>query len=85
MPAILLGQLAVDRHYQGRGYARTLLYFALVTAVRLSEDIGCFCVLTHPLYDDVRTFYRQFGFVDPPGDPHASMAVRIVDLKQNGF
>ena len=85
VPAILLGQLAVDRRYQGQGHARSLLYFALTTAVRLSDDIGCFCVLTHPLDDGVRAFYRQFGFADLPGDPHASMAVRIMDLKQSGF
>lgn len=85
LPAILLGQLAVDREYQGKGVARSLLIFALTTAVRLSEDIGCFCVLTHPLDNSVRQFYRNFGFEDLPFDPAHSMAVRIADLKHNGF
>lgn len=85
LPAILLGQLAVDRDYQGKGVARSLLIYALTTAVRLSEQIGCFCVLTHPLDDSVRQFYRNFGFEDLPFDPARSMAVRIIDLKHNGF
>lgn len=85
IPAALLGQLAVDRRYQGRGYARSLMLFALTTAVRLSKDIGCFCVLTHPLDDGVRAFYRSFGFEDLPFDPARSMAVRIVDLVHNGI
>lgn len=85
LPAALLGQLAVDRRYQGRGYARSLMFFALTTAVRFSNDIGCFCVLTHPLDDGVRAFYRAFGFEDLPFDPERSMAVRIVDLKHNGI
>lgn len=85
LPAVLLGQLAVDRRCQGRGYARSLMVFALTTAVRVSREIGCFCVLTHPLDDGVRAFYRGFGFEDLPFDPGRSMAVRIVDLERNGF
>lgn len=85
IPALLLGQLGVDRRHQGRGYARALMFFALTTAVRLSRDIGCFCVLTHPLDDGVRAFYHGFGFEDVPHDPSRSMAVRMVDLLANGF
>lgn len=85
LPAILLGQLAVDRRYQGRGHARSLMWFALTTAVRFSNEIGCFGVLTHPLGDDVRAFYRRFGFEDLPFDPSRAMIVRIVELERNGF
>ena len=85
VPALLLGQLAVDRRYQGRGCARSLMFFALTTAARLSRDIGCFCVFTHPLDDGVRAFYRAFGFEDLPSDPARSMAVRIGDLIRNGI
>ncbi len=85
LPAVLLGQLAVDRRHQGRGIARSLIVFALATSLRMSKEIGCFCVLTHPLDDVVRDFYRAFGFEDLPFDPGRSMAVRIVDLERNGF
>ena len=85
IPVLLLGQLAVDQRHQGQGYARSLLLFALVTAVRLSREMGCFGVLTHPLDDGVRTFYARFGFELLPFDPARSMIVRIVDLEQNGF
>ena len=85
VPAALLGQLAVDRHYHGRGYARALLFFALTTIVRFSKDVGCFCLVTHPLDDGVRGFYRGFGFEELPFDPGRSMAVRIIDLEHNGI
>lgn len=85
VPAILLGQLAVDLRHQGHGCARSLLFFALTTALRFSREIGCYCILTHPLDDDVRNFYHRFGFRDLPFDPKRSMMVRIVDLKSNGF
>lgn len=85
IPALLLGQLAVDKRYQGQGVARSLMWFALKTAVRFARDVGCFCVITHPLDDDVRTFYAQFGFEVLPFDPRRAMAVRIADLERNGF
>jgi len=85
IPALLLGQLAVDRQHHGKGYARSLMLFALTTAVRFSKEIGCFGVLTHPLDDDVRAFYAHFGFETLPFDPRHSMIVRIVDLEQSGF
>lgn len=85
LPALLLGQLAVDVRYQGRGIARSLMFFALNTAARYAREIGCFCVITHPLDDGVRAFYRNFGFDDLPFDPRRSMAVRIADLYANGF
>jgi predicted N-acetyltransferase YhbS len=72
LPAILLGQLAVDLRWQGQGIARSLMFYALTTAVRLSEQVGCFCVLTHPLDDDVRALYAAFGFEDLPFDPGAA-------------
>jgi len=85
VPAILLGQLAVDRRFQGKGYARSLLFYALTTAVRLSREVGCFCVLTHPLDDAVRDFYARFGFSTLEFDPQRSMTVRIKDLEKAGF
>jgi predicted N-acetyltransferase YhbS len=85
IPALLLGQLAVDEHFKRRGVARSLMFFALTTTVRVAADIGCLCLLTHPLDDDVRAFYAGFGFEELPFDPERSMAVRIIDLQRNGF
>ncbi len=85
IPVLLLGQLAVDRRYQGRGYATALMLFALKTALRLSAEIGCFAVITHPLDDEVRGFYRRFGFTDLPFDPRRSMIVRIAELMASGI
>lgn len=40
VPATLLGQLAVHKDRQGKGYARLLLFFALRAALRASQDVG---------------------------------------------
>jgi len=85
VPATLLGQLAIDKAYQGQGHARSLLLFALTAALRASREIGSFGVLTHPIDEQVREFYRRWGFEDVPFDPRRSMIVRMVDLEKSGF
>jgi GNAT superfamily N-acetyltransferase len=85
VPATLLGQLAIHKTYQGQGHARSLLLFALTAALRASREVGSFGVLTHPIDEKVRQFYRQWGFEDVPFDPKRSMIVRMVDLEKSGL
>jgi GNAT superfamily N-acetyltransferase len=81
VPVTLLGQLAVDRAYQGQGHAASLLFSALRTALRASDVIGSIGIITHPLDDDLRRFYARWGFQDLPFDPRRAMIVRMVDLR----
>jgi GNAT superfamily N-acetyltransferase len=83
VPATLLGQLAIHLSHQGQGHARSMLQFALAAALRASREVGSFGVLTHPLDDEVRQFYRRWGFEDLPFDPRRSMIVRMVDLEKS--
>lgn len=78
----LLGQLAVDKDYQGQRHAGSLMRFALMTALRASADNGSFGVLTHPLDEGVRRFYKRWGFEDLPYDPRRAMIVRMIDIQQ---
>ena len=84
VPVTLLGQLAVHKDHHGRGHARSLLLFALGTALRASREIGSFGVITHPIDDRARAFYRRWGFADLPFDPRGAMIVRMVDLERSG-
>jgi GNAT superfamily N-acetyltransferase len=85
VPATLLGQFAIGGAYQRQGHASSLLRFALVTALRASRDVGSFGVLTHPIDDEARAFYRHHGFDDVPYDPKRSMMVRMIDLEKSGL
>jgi GNAT superfamily N-acetyltransferase len=85
VPATLLGQLAIHKDHQGRGYARSLLLFALRVALRASRDVGSFGVITHPLDESARGFYARWGFQDLPYDPRRAMIVRMVDLERSGL
>jgi GNAT superfamily N-acetyltransferase len=85
IPVTLLGQLAVDQACQGQGHARSLLLFALTTALRVSREVGSFGVITHPFDDQVRAFYARWGFEDMPFEPKQAMIVRMVDLERSGI
>jgi GNAT superfamily N-acetyltransferase len=82
VPATLLGQLAVDKGYQGKHLAASLMQFALTTALHAADLVGSAGVITHPLDDDVRRFYAKWGFCDLPFGPRHAMIVRMVDLRR---
>ena len=82
LPVTLLGQLAVATSHQGEGHARSLLAFALKTALAASRQVGSFGVITHPVDDGIRAFYERLGFQDLPFDPGRSMIVRFIDLEK---
>jgi GNAT superfamily N-acetyltransferase len=83
VPVTLLGQLAIDQAYQGQGHAKSLLQFALLAALRASESVGSFGIITHPLDDGVRRFYARWGFEDLTQDPRRAMILRMADLRQD--
>jgi len=83
LPVTLLGQLAVDKDYQGQRHAVSLLVFALRTALRAADMVGSVGVITHPLDDTVRSFYAKRGFTDLRFDPRRAMMVRMVDLQRS--
>ena len=85
VPVTLLGQLAVHKDHQGQGHARSLLLFALRTALHSSHVIGSFGVITHPVNDNARAFYQRWGFMDVPFDPRKAMIIRMVDLEKSGI
>jgi GNAT superfamily N-acetyltransferase len=81
LPATLLGQLAVDKDFQGKGFAGDLLRFALKTSLRAAEIVGSVGVITHPLDEDVRRFYAKHGFVNLPFDPRRAMIIPMAQLR----
>jgi GNAT superfamily N-acetyltransferase len=62
-PAMLIGQLAVDKTYQNRGLGKLLLMHALSRAVRLSGELGLFAVRVDAIDRSARSFYQRYGFV----------------------
>ncbi len=67
VPATLLGRLAVDRAYQGRGYGRFLLADALFRAVR--SEIASFAVIVDAKDEAALRFYERESFLPFPDEP----------------
>ena len=78
VPVMLLGRLAVDRAYQGRGIGRSLLREAIVRTVQAAEIGGIRAILVHAISDDARRFYESCGFTGSPIDPMTLM-VTVAD------
>jgi hypothetical protein len=74
-----------NRTYQGQGHARALLLFALTPTLRASREIASFGALAHPIDEQVRQFYRRWGFEDLRLDLKRPMILRMVDLEKSGL
>lgn len=58
----LIARLAVDKQFQGRGYAKTLLFHALSMLYQASRLSG-FPIIIVDAKNGVEAFYEQFGFI----------------------
>lgn len=62
VPALKLGQLAVDRRFQGSGLGRALVGFCVEFARRTGTTVGC-RYLTLDAQPDLVRWYEEQGFV----------------------
>jgi GNAT superfamily N-acetyltransferase len=62
LPTTLLGRLAVDKAWQGRGIGAALLAYALRAAVDGAESIASAVIEVDAKDDAARSFYAKFGF-----------------------
>ena len=62
VPATLLGRLAVDRQWQGRGLGAALLRDAVLRVVGAAETIGVRALLAHAISEEAKAFYEHWGF-----------------------
>jgi GNAT superfamily N-acetyltransferase len=69
VPVILLGRLAVDHTWQGKGLGAALLLDALRRIVGAADIIGVRAVLAHAKDDTARRFYEHFNFDPSPIEP----------------
>ena len=69
IPMAILGRLAVDRSWQGRGLGTALLRDAVERTQAASVLIGIRGLLVHALSPAAAAFYARYGFVASPTDP----------------
>ncbi len=67
LPATLLGRLAVDRRYHGKGYGRFMLADALFRAFR--SEIASFAVIVDAKDESALRLYQRESFFSLPDQP----------------
>lgn len=68
IPVTLIGRLAVDERFAGRGLGVSLLQDAALRAVQVSLQVGSAAIVVHTQNETVTPFYERFGFVRLNGD-----------------
>jgi GNAT superfamily N-acetyltransferase len=69
IPVILLGRLAIDRSWQGRGLGADLLRDAVLRMLSAGDTIGVRAILVHAISDTAKAFYERHGFRASPIEP----------------
>lgn len=69
VPVVLLGRLAVDRAWHGRGVGAGLLRDAVLRVRQAAEVVGIRAILVHALHEPAARFYEKFGFRRSPVRP----------------
>jgi GNAT superfamily N-acetyltransferase len=73
VPVLLLGRLAVDRAWQGKGLGADLLSDAVLRAIAAAESVGVRAILVHAISDEAKSFYEKHGFRPSPIEPMTLM------------
>jgi GNAT superfamily N-acetyltransferase len=63
----LLGRMAVDEKYKGKGLGALALINALEKSLIASRDVASWAVFVEAIDDGAAAFYRKYGFIELPG------------------
>jgi GNAT superfamily N-acetyltransferase len=69
IPVMVLGRLAIDRAYQGRGIGTALLRDAVLRVLQAAEIAGVRAMLVHAISEEAKAFYLTRGFLESPTEP----------------
>jgi GNAT superfamily N-acetyltransferase len=81
VPCLLLGQLAIDRQWAGRGLGTALLAHALRRSVRAAELVGGRALVVKAIDDEAAAFWRRRGF-RPSRDDDKLLFRSIADIAE---
>jgi predicted GNAT family N-acyltransferase len=78
IPTTLLGRLAIDIRYQGRGIGKVLLIDALKRSCEISQEIGSFAVVVDPIDEEAEKFYTKYDFIKLPDSRKMFIATKTL-------
>lgn len=69
IPMAILGRLAVDAAWQGKGLGGALLNDALLRTAQAAQIVGIRGLLVHAISPEAIAFYQHYGFIASPRLP----------------
>jgi GNAT superfamily N-acetyltransferase len=81
VPAVLLGRLAIDRRWQGRGIGSDLLRDGVLRVLAAGTVIGVRAILVHAISEQARAFFEAHGFPVSPIEP-ATLMITLVEAQR---
>jgi GNAT superfamily N-acetyltransferase len=69
IPMAVLGRLAIDQEWQGKGLGAALLLDAVLRTGQAAAILGIRGILVHAVSDDAKAFYEHYGFAASPKNP----------------
>ena len=69
VPMAILGRLAVDASWQGKGLGVALLQDAVLRTGQAAAILGIRGLLVHAISDEAKAFYERYGFQASPKNP----------------
>ena len=69
VPMAILGRLAIDRLWQGKGLGAALLQDAVLRTIQAGSILGIRGLLVHAVSDKAKIFYEHYGFTASPTQP----------------
>jgi GNAT superfamily N-acetyltransferase len=73
IPVVILGRLAIDRAWRGKGVGGDLLRDAVLRVVSAADVIGVRAILVHAISLDAKAFYERHGLKASPIEPMTLM------------
>lgn len=83
IPAVVLGRLAIDRAWQGKGLGRAMLVDATNRALRASAEVSARLLIVHAISPAAEAFYRHHGFTRLPVET-PTFALNLVKYRKMG-
>jgi GNAT superfamily N-acetyltransferase len=78
VPMAILGRLAIDRTWQGKGLGAALLQDAVLRVRQAAHILGIRGVLVHAISPEAKAFYERYGFAATANQP----MTLVLSLKQ---
>ena len=79
IPVVVLGRLAVDSSFHGKGFGPALVRDAGMRVLQAASTIGIRGITVQALSDKAKVFYERLGFEPSPIDPRLLM-ISVADL-----